>query len=154
MQANTTQHTKNNKTHNKQHEPPLPYPPAALPSIAMATSTMASNQGTETPCESDAGARRRVHAHLSLFLCLGRWHIPHQKIERWAWLPFNDLAPQSTWELAERHWGRDVKLFGQSNWSTKKYQQLIYIGLRWLLIGNFIRNNQPKTCGNWKGWNG
>ena len=85
MQANTTQHTKNIKTHNKQHELPLPYPPAALPSIAMATSTMASNQGTETTCESVAGARRRVHARLSLFLCLGHRHIPHQKIERWAW---------------------------------------------------------------------
>jgi hypothetical protein len=37
MQANTTQHTNTkHKTHNKQHEPPPPYPPAALPSIPMA----------------------------------------------------------------------------------------------------------------------
>ena len=82
MKANTTQNTKHT-THNKQHEPPPPYPPAALMSIAMATSAMASNQGTEAPCESVAGSRRRVHALLSLFLRLGRRSTPHQKIERW-----------------------------------------------------------------------
>ena len=59
MQANTTQHTNTkHKTHNKQHEPPPPYPPAALPSIPMATSTMASNEGTEATCESVAGSWR------------------------------------------------------------------------------------------------
>jgi hypothetical protein len=29
------------KTHNNQHEPPSPYPPATLPSFAMATSAIA-----------------------------------------------------------------------------------------------------------------
>jgi hypothetical protein len=63
---------KNHKTHNNQHEPPLPYPPAALPSFAMATSAMASNQGTAAHYESIAGARWQVHASGCLFLCLGR----------------------------------------------------------------------------------
>jgi len=74
MQANTTQNTKHKtqytkhktqKKYNNQHEPPLPYPPAALPSINMATSAMSSNQGTEAPCESVAGAWWWVHARIS-----------------------------------------------------------------------------------------
>jgi hypothetical protein len=50
-----TKHKKH-KTHNNQHEPPPPYPPAALPFFAIATSAMASNQGTAAYCESVAGA--------------------------------------------------------------------------------------------------
>ncbi len=65
-----TKHKKH-KTHNNQHEPPLPYPPAALSSFAMATSTMASNQGTVAHCESVAGTQWRVRARNCLSLCLG-----------------------------------------------------------------------------------
>jgi len=38
----------------------------------------------------------------------------------------------------------------------KNTKNIIQVGLRWLLIGNFIRNKQPKpiTCRNWKGGNG
>jgi hypothetical protein len=62
---------KKHKTHNNQHELPPPYPPAALPSFAMATSAMASNQGAVAYCESIAGAGWRVCASGCLFLCLG-----------------------------------------------------------------------------------
>jgi hypothetical protein len=78
--------TQQRKTHNNQHEPTPTYPSAALPSISMATSTMASNKDTLVPCESVASTRRWVHARLSLFLHLGHRRIPHQqKLEQWAW---------------------------------------------------------------------
>jgi hypothetical protein len=49
---------KKHKTHNNQHAPPPPYPPAALPSFAMATSAMASNQAqwlTVSPLQAPGG---------------------------------------------------------------------------------------------------
>ncbi len=70
---------KKHKTHKSQHELPPPYPLAALPSFAMATSAMASNQGTAAYCESVAGTRQRVCACGCLFLCYMRWCIPHWK---------------------------------------------------------------------------
>ena len=61
---------KKHKKHNNQHELPPPYLPAALPSFAMATSAMASNQGTAAYYESVAGARWWVRARICLFLYL------------------------------------------------------------------------------------
>jgi hypothetical protein len=52
------QHTIN----NNQNEPPPPYPPAALPSISMATAATAPAVGSATPYGSKAGARRLVIA--------------------------------------------------------------------------------------------
>ncbi len=52
-------------THNtqQQDEPPLPYPPAALPSISMATVLTALAVGYATLYGSRSGARRLVIAH-------------------------------------------------------------------------------------------
>jgi len=36
----------------------------------------------------------------------------------------------------------------------KKIPKKIHFGLRWLLIGNFICNNEPRTCGNGMEGNG
>jgi hypothetical protein len=88
LEHNTKHKTQNTKTHNNQHDPPPTHHPAAMPSIAMATFVMASNQGTLALCESVKGARRRVRARHHLFLCLGRPHIPHQNIEQWTCWPW------------------------------------------------------------------
>jgi len=68
-------HTQNTTHTQQQNEPLPPYPPASSPSLAIATPIMTSNQDTSAPCGSVAGARRRVHACLNLFLCLGCQHI-------------------------------------------------------------------------------
>ena len=68
-------HTQNTTHTQQQNEPLPPYPPADSPSLAIATPVMTSNQDTSAPCGSVAGALRRVHACLNLFLCLGHQHI-------------------------------------------------------------------------------
>ncbi len=79
-----TKHKKH-KTHNKQHEPPSPYPPGALPSFAMATSAMDPNLGTADLYGPIHGARHQVCSCCSLFLCLGHQNATHQKLEKGMW---------------------------------------------------------------------
>ncbi len=73
------------KTNNNQHEPPLPYPPAALLSFAMATSTMDPNLGAADPYGPMQGARRLVRSRCCLFLRLGCRNATHWKLERGMW---------------------------------------------------------------------
>ncbi len=87
--THNTQHTTHNTqhtTHNTQHtttnqnDPLLSYPPAALPSIAMATFTMAQTLGRVSSHKSMQSSCRRFWQHHSGFLCLEHQHKPH-KIE-------------------------------------------------------------------------
>ncbi len=57
-------------------------PPAALPSLSMATSAMDPSHGAAPPHESCAGARGRGSCSRSP--CFGRQKGTHRKIERWA----------------------------------------------------------------------
>ncbi len=77
---------KTHKTHNNQHEPPLPYPPAALPSFTMATSAMDPHLGAADLYGPIQGARCWVRSRCCLFLRLGRQNTTHLKLERGVWL--------------------------------------------------------------------
>ncbi len=50
-------------------------------------------------------------------------------------------------------WGMTYHHLDQRINRQKNNKNIIRVGLRWLLIRNFIRNNQPKTCGNGTGGN-
>jgi hypothetical protein len=56
-------------------------PPAALPSLSVATSAMDPNRGAPAPYESNVGGRRQGSR---LFPCLGRRNGTHRKFGRWA----------------------------------------------------------------------
>jgi hypothetical protein len=58
-------------------------PPASLPHITMATSTMALNHDAATPHKSVEGAQWWVCNQRGWFLCLGCQNMTHQEIERW-----------------------------------------------------------------------
>ena len=73
-------------THNNQHELPPPFPPAALPSIDMATSAMAPDLGTTTPHGSVSGAGCPVRSCCCQFCQLKCQNRTNKKIERWAGL--------------------------------------------------------------------
>ena len=74
------------KSHPTQSYPPphehVTLPPAALPSLSMATSAMDPSHGAAPPHESCAGARGRGSCSRSP--CFGRQKGTHRKIERWA----------------------------------------------------------------------
>ena len=59
-------------------------PPAALPSLSMATSAMDPNRGAAAPYESNVGGRRQGLRLLRLIPLFGHQNGTHQKIGRWA----------------------------------------------------------------------
>jgi hypothetical protein len=70
-------------TTNMSHRRPLPYHPAALPSIPMATSTMAPTLSTVSHHDSMKGLCQQVWRRCGWILHLGCRRTPHQKIEQW-----------------------------------------------------------------------
>ena len=70
------------QTHNNKNEPPLPYPPVALPSLSMGRLAAPPNHGAAASYRLMQGARHRVWRRHGWFACLGRQKETHQKIER------------------------------------------------------------------------
>jgi hypothetical protein len=71
-------HTLNTQT-QKQDEPPLPYPPPALPSTFMASFTIAPTHGAIASHESVLGTLHCVCACCSWFTWLGYQNMTRQK---------------------------------------------------------------------------
>ncbi len=76
----TVQHkTQQHKTHNNQHEMPLPYPPAALPSPSKGRLVAPPTHGAEATKVPKQGIRHRVSAQHGWFPCSGcRTEIPQK----------------------------------------------------------------------------
>jgi hypothetical protein len=73
----------NATTHNNQHEPQPPYPPAALPSLSpWAEQSCPQIILLLLPNECAQVARCQARARCRWFACLGRHNERHQKTER------------------------------------------------------------------------
>jgi hypothetical protein len=79
IQHKTQQH----KTHNNQHEMPLPYPPEALPSPSMGRLVAPPTHGTEATKVPKQGIWCQVCTQRGWLPCSGRRTETHQKSERW-----------------------------------------------------------------------
>ena len=82
-------------------EPSPPYPPAALPSISMATAATELDLGSAAPYGLTQGVRGWVWRCVGWFACFGDEKRPHQKIEvnmvYWPWWPpFSGNTQQPT----------------------------------------------------------
>ena len=77
--------TQQQKTHDNRHEMPPPCPPVALPSPSMGRSAAPTTHGVVASYGPMLGACGLVWQRHGWFLCLECRHIPHQKIEWWAW---------------------------------------------------------------------
>jgi hypothetical protein len=80
-------HNTKHKTHNNQHDPPPPYPSAALAlslHLSMATSVMDPNLGATAPYGPTQGSRRRLRSCHCWFLRLGHRNATPRKTERGA----------------------------------------------------------------------
>ncbi len=126
VQHKTQQH----KTHNNQHDMPLPYPPVALPSSSMGRPVAPPTYGAEATKVPNQGIRHWICARRGWFPCSGRRTETPQKSERWkgSWpydqnlmkthnnqLEIDDSSRRDVGERARRGWsvwGDIVPSFG------------------------------------------
>ncbi len=144
------------QTHNNQHEKPLPYPPAALPSPVMGRPVVPPTHGAEATKVPKQGIRHRVWAQRGWLPCSGCCTETPQKSERWegSW-PYGqnlikthnnqpEIDDGSRRDVGERArggwsvWGDIVPSFG---WWLGQQKN----NIKWIMP-------RPKTAADWWGY--